>query len=246
MLAICPFRLYNLNMSQPLQLFRLQQVDTKLDQARARLKDIETALQNDDALKNAQQLAEDAGKALHKAKTELIRAETEVNGQEQKIEKNQKILYSGTIKNPKELEDLQNEAAALKRYLAVLEDRQLEKMITAEEADSKNSSALSNLSKTEEKTAQRNTDLVVEQKQLLESVAKLESDRLLLITAVSEDNQAIYNRLRGSSNGLAVAEVDEKTCSACGATLTASQAQDARSPTSITFCDSCGRILYSS
>lgn len=233
-------------MSQPLQLFRLQQVDSKLDQARARIQEIEIALQQNAALIKAQQLAEKAEEILGKARMDLKRAEQDVIGQEEKIEKNQKKLYSGSISNPKELEDLHNEAGALKRYLAILEDRQLEKMIAVEEANSNNTSALEHLSKMQEQVAQKNIKLVSEQKTLLELLDKMENDRILLISAVSSENQQIYHRLRESGNGLAVAEVQDKTCSACGATLTAAQAQAARSPSSITHCDSCGRILYSS
>ena len=47
----------------------------------------------------------------------------------------EKRLYSGTVTNTKELQDLQDEGVALKRRIVALEDRQLEAMIAQEDAE---------------------------------------------------------------------------------------------------------------
>lgn len=231
-------------MSQPIQLYNLQQIDTKLDKTHARLKEIEIALSEDAVLINAQQEATTAEGNYQTAQKELKRAEDEVQSQQQKIKNNQKTLYSGRVKNPKELEDLQNEAEALKRYLSVLEDRQLEKMIAFEEADAAYKASQTNLAEVEEQVAQQNIDLTKEQKELLEFINKLESKREQAVAGIESEEMATYTQLREARHGIAVTEVKDKTCNACGAALTASQAQAARSPSKITRCESCGRILY--
>ncbi|NIM05125.1 MAG: hypothetical protein GTN65_05800, partial [Armatimonadetes bacterium] len=72
------------------------------------------------------------------------RAKHEVEDQRLKIQKTDEALYGGSVANPKELEDLQMESEALKRYLETLEDRYLEAMLEQDEADeSVNKSAAS-------------------------------------------------------------------------------------------------------
>lgn len=231
-------------MSQPIQLYNLQQIDTKLDKTRTRMKEIEIALNEDTALINAQKEATKAESNYQTAQKELKHAEDEVQSQQQKIKNNQKTLYSGRVKNPKELEDLQNEAEALKRYLSVLEDRQLEKMIAFEEAEAAHKASQTNLTEVEEQVAQQNIDLTNEQKELLEYVSKLESKREQAVVGIESKEMATYTQLREARHGIAVTEVKDNTCNACGAALSASLAQVARSPSKITRCESCGRIFY--
>ena len=180
-------------MSQPVQLYNLQQIDTKLDKTRARLKEIEIALNEDAVIRNAQQEATTVEGNYQTAQKELKRAEDEVQSQHQKIKNNQKTLYGGSVKNPKELEDLQNEAEALKRYLSVLEDRQLEKMIAFEEAEAAYNASQTNLAEVEEQVAQqkripaRSVILVFQGKQLdesesLKSAGIEDLDKLYMIT----------------------------------------------------------------
>lgn len=232
-------------MSQPLHLYRLQQTDSKLDQTHARLKEIEVALSNDAALQKANKQADDAKKTYQSAQIALKQAEQDVGTQEQKIDSNQKRTYSGTVTNPKELEDLQMEAEALKRHLATLEDAQLESMVAFEETEVANQSAEENLEKVKFEVAKNNKDLSTEQKKLMNTVDELKEERKTNVGNLDDGDLASYEKLREKRRGVAVSLVKDKTCSACGATLTASQAQAARSPSQITNCDNCGRILYS-
>jgi len=231
-------------MSQPLQLFNLQKIDTTLDNIRARLKEIENKLNDDSLLIKIQEEVDLTEGNFLTAKKALKQAEDEVEAQQLKIDNNQKILYSGSVTNPKELEDLQNEAEALARHLAVLEDRQLEKMVACEEVDALHQASQKKLEQTKDQIAEENSDLTTEKKTLLEQVDKLESDREQSVGMIDFDNLSTYSTLRETHRGVAVAEMKDKTCTACGATLSASLAQTASSPNKISFCESCGRILY--
>lgn len=232
-------------MSEPFQLYRLQQTDSALDRVRVRLKEIEEALSDDAAVQKVTKQAEQAKQAYQSAQIALKQAEQDAQAQEEKIDKNQKRTYSGTVTNPKELEDLQLEAAALKRHLATLEDNQLEAMVAFEEVETAHQDADDNLVKVKDQAAQQSQDLHAEQEELLAQVVDLEGERNIHVGNLNNDAIATYNKLRDTRRGVAVALVKDKNCSACGATLTAAQAQAARSPSQITKCDSCRRILYS-
>jgi uncharacterized protein len=231
-------------MSQPFKLFRLQQVDSLIDQARARVNEIDRIISEDSRLKIAQSRAAQTEEALAQVRKSLRRAEEEVKAQQIKIEQTESTLYGGKVRNPKELQDLQNESAALKRYLNVLEDRQLEEMMLAEEAEEKHEVALRELAEVRETVHGQHTVLITEQQSLTKDLGRMESERQATVSTIEAEDLNLYNLLRKQRKGVAVSKVSENACSACGSTLTPSTVQSAHSPSQITRCTFCGRILY--
>jgi hypothetical protein len=231
-------------MSQPFKLFRLQQLDTHLDQAQARLTQIDVALSDDRELQLARSQVQKADDLVESARKALHRAEEDVRAQRVKIEQTEATLYGGKVRNPKELQDLQNEAAALKRYLAVLEDRQLEHMISSEDAEKSRSLASDKLDGVQNRNEQANSELAREQTSLTDEVGHLQAERQAEISSIPAEDLALYQNLRQQRRGVAVARVTDKTCAACGSTLSTALLHASRSPNQLTRCDTCGRILY--
>jgi len=54
----------------------------------------------------------------------------------------------------------------------------------------------------------------------------------------------MYENLKGKKKGVAVSEIVDLVCSACGAEVTPAEWQAARTSTTFVYCSSCGRILY--
>lgn len=223
----------------------LQQLDTQLDNSYARLEEIEKTLKDNSLLQQAKARAEKAEQQFHEAQIALKRAEQDVETQQTKIANNEKALYSGTVTNPKELEDLQMESGALKRHLATLEDIQLEKMVAFDEAEENHKQSGENLENTQEQVATENAELTIEQTSLQTKVEQLTAEKASLVAPIDDESMAAYQKLRETKAGVAVTEVVDGSCAACGANLTAAHAQAARSPSKITTCESCRRILYS-
>lgn len=232
-------------MSQPFKLYRLQQIDSQLDRARARLQQIEVALSEDAALRQAEDMMEKAAAALEAERKTLRRAEQDVQEQRLKIEQTEATLYSGKVRNPKELQDMQSEAAALKRFRSTLEDRQLESMIAVEEAEASHQTAVAAFENARTESTQMNRLLLEEQSGLNGEVSRLEGERVAAASSISPEDIRLYDQLRAQRRGIAVAKVADRACSACGSTLNAALLQAARSPSQIARCDTCGRILYS-
>jgi predicted nucleic acid-binding Zn-ribbon protein len=231
-------------MSRSFSLFRLQQIDSQIDRNRARLHEIEVALGENEALIQAQESVRKAAESLENERKSLRQAEENVRAQRVKIEQTESTLYGGKVRNPKELQDMQNEVAALKRYMGVLEDRQLEAMISVEDAEVAYASAASGLEEVTSQLAEKNSSLVSEREVLIKEVGRMESERSASSSSISPEDLAIYEKLRSQRRGVAVAKVTDQTCSACGSTLNASLLHAARSPSQIARCDVCGRILY--
>ena len=231
-------------MSQTFKLYRLQQIDSQLDRIRARVRQIEAALNEDQAIKEAQKILNQATQLLEAQHKSLRYAEEKVREQRVKIEQTEATLYSGKVRNPKELQDLQNETAALKRYRSTLEDRQLEAMIAVEDAEAQQQESNQALEKVQDQFKKKSGELTQEQATLNAELGRLETEREAAARSIEAADLTLYNQLRQQRRGIAVAKVSDNACSACGSTLSSSLLHQARSPSQIVRCDTCGRILY--
>jgi predicted nucleic acid-binding Zn-ribbon protein len=231
-------------MSASLGLYRLQLLDSRMDEVRARLEEIRQTLENDAEVLRAKKRVTETGSELKLAQHALTVTEAEVDKQKVKIEQSESNLYSGNVKNPKELQDLQNEIAALKRHLITLEDRQLEAMLEVETMEQANQAALDELEQFKSRFAAQNRTLTGEQTDLTKEFERLETERQAALSPLDTDLLATYEQLRQQKRGLAIASVSDGACAACGTTLTPAQMQSARSTAKAYHCPTCGRILY--
>jgi predicted nucleic acid-binding Zn-ribbon protein len=233
-------------MSQTLSLYRLQQVDSQIDRAHNRLQIIQKALKDDAELRLANERLDSTNTLHETADRALQQAESDTQLQHIKIEQTESSLYSGKGHSPKELLDLQNDVAALKRHLITLEDIQLEAMLDAEKSMGAHQAARADMLALQNRSADQNRSLHVEQIALQKELEKLLSERAAAAGPIPPDALNIYDQLRQQRRGMAVAVISENSCSACGSGLSAAQMQSSRASGQMAFCPSCGRILYGS
>ena len=231
-------------MSLSKTLFQLQQYDSGIDHAIKRIQAIAVILSDTKELDSALKQQEELKSFLDEKQKVLKSAEHNVEIQNQKIVQNQKKLYSGAITNPKDLEDLQLESISLRKYLSVLEERQLEAMLDSDQAQ-ENYDQISTL--VEEISHKKQTEseiLSAENTNLESTISSLQSDREALLTSSEILGLPIYENLRKSSGGIAVTLMKNSSCSACGSNIPSAIEQEARSPTKLSFCPACKRILH--
>lgn len=243
-LAIPANRLYNFSMSQSLNLYRLQQIDTQLDQSTQRLQVIHSLLADTTALQAVESRRNTSVAALQHEHKLLQQAENRVQDQKIKIEQTDAALYGGKVRNPKELQDLQNESAALRRYLDTLEDRQLEIMLKVEDLEGEAAGIQQEYDQFLAKTEEEHAQLRGEANRLEQIRQRLLIERQAAENAISNTDLAIYQQLREFRSGVAVVKIADRTCGACGASLTPALVQAANAPNQLARCASCGRILY--
>ena len=231
-------------MSQSFKLFRLQQIDSELAKGRARLDEIQLALA-DNTREEISQGQLDIVKNEHALANKNLRiAEQNVQAQRLKIEQSEATLYSGKVVNPKELQDLQMEVESFKKFLLILEDRQLEAMLEFDEREEKLQQFSKEHNSLADNIADEKNQLSEEKKVLEDANRRHESERQAAISNIDKKDLSLYETLHKNKNGVAVASVIEKTCAACGSTLTAASFSAAHNPKVITHCHTCGRILY--
>jgi len=231
-------------MSASLGVYRLQQVDSQIARAQAQLDAILKTLENDAELREALSRVEAAKKDHHQAHHELKAAEMNVLNQQIKIQQAEASLYGGSIQNPKELQDLQNDITSLKKYLVTLEERELEAMAKVETVDAVLQKANKDLESLQSRLGDQHKKLLGEQTALLKDLERLSEEREAAIAPIESRLLETYENLRRQKRGIAVAEINDNSCAACGSTLTAAMQQSARSSSLITHCPTCGRILY--
>lgn len=236
--------IYNHTMSAALGLYRLQQIDSQMDQARARLEAIQQTLENDVELRGATEDASAAESAHEEAERLQRQAEVEVQSQRIKIEQAESSLYGGNVHNPKELQDLQQDVTSLKKHLGTLEDRLLESMLATETAALHLVEAQAVLSKVESSLGDQTRDLSSERVSLSHNLERLGAERKAATSPIEVKLLENYESLRRERRGIAVTIVSDGACAACGTTLTPGQQQTARSSRELSRCPTCGRILF--
>jgi uncharacterized protein len=233
-------------MTQSFGLYRLQQTDNQIDRIHSRLQSIQDILDDSTDLRNANMLAEKSRTDLHHAESNLRIAEAETQDQRIKSEQINSSLYDGKVRSSKELIDLQNDLASLKRQLTKLEDNQLSAMLALEESQSANKTAQEELRCLQDRSLAQQKTLNDEKDQLQLELERLFSERSAISGSIPTDAIHVYDRLRQQKRGIAVTTINDNSCSSCGAGLTAAQIQSIRVTGRLSFCPSCGRILYAS
>jgi len=174
----------------------------------------------------------------------LASAEVVVGDHSLKIDQNQKKLYSGSVTNPKELEDLQLESVSLKKYLSVLEERQLVAILELDEAQNDFNKASSEVAAIKEKMESEHGKLISEKNDLEHSITEANTQKDAFLSSNDIPDLHTYQSLLKSSGGIAVTLMVSSSCSSCGANIPSAIAQEARSPAKLAFCPTCRRILH--
>ncbi len=225
------------------ELYRLQVIDLDIARHRARLKEIEALMADDAELTLARDGLAAAENALKPWKTRARDLDLEIRSLAQKIETTDKHLYSGKVRNPKEMQDMQEEIASLKRRHSQLEDELLEAMLQNDEKQALVLAAQQTMSRLEAARTESMGTLRAEKERLEQALTTLEAQRKRSASGINREDLAIYDSLRAKRHGHAVALLQGDTCMGCRVEQTSNVVHHARQEKDLVFCESCGRIL---
>ena len=231
-------------MSTVRQLYQLQLVDGEWDERGGRLADVEASLGETDDLIRAREAVVETEGLLAQQQTDLRTLELELAGVEAKLKANQERLYSGRVRNPKELSGLQEEAAALRRRCSELEDAQLELMIAIEEDEAELAERQARMRQIEETWRDEQAGLQSEKERLELRLLELEEQREGMRAQISPADLALYDDLRDRGGGTGVALLRRGVCQICGVDVPTGVARSVERGEGIYFCPICNRLLY--
>jgi predicted nucleic acid-binding Zn-ribbon protein len=224
------------------QLYQLQEVDLELESNEQALNQIAGQLGESQAVNRAQSKLKLEHQHLEELKREQHSAEWEIDDLITKLATAEKKLYGGTIKNPKELTNLQHEIDGLKTKRDRLEDKALELMDKVELTEASVASLSSRLKRLESEWQRQQQQLSSRLEQLKTILSDLEHKRQLLLAQTDTQAVEFYHQLK-KQKGTAVAKVEQGICHGCRISLPITELQQARCG-NLVQCSSCGRILF--
>jgi predicted nucleic acid-binding Zn-ribbon protein len=232
-------------MSRIQPLFALQQVDSAIDAHNASVANINATLADTTPIDNARQALSTAEEDLRKARSSQRELEYESEATEKHAQDLEKKLYGGQIKGAKEMSSAQTEIQTFRQKRKELDDQGVEAMVATEEAEALLKTAKEKLAATEAEWERGTEALRQERERLLGELVTLNAEREKAAKKVLSGDITIYEKLRTQKQGVAVAEVMMgKLCGKCRVDFALAKQRELKSPMSMVFCPSCGRILY--
>ena len=229
-------------MSVAKQLYQLQEIDLEIEsneqalaQFASQLGESQVVIRTQAKLKSEQQQLEELGRQQHSAEWEIEDLVNKLTPVEEK-------LYSGRIKDTKELTNLQHEVDGLRIRRSHLEDKALEIMDRVELAAASVATLSNKLKTLEIDWHSQQQQLSTNMEQIKTLLSDLKHKRQLLSANIDPQAIEFYQELKKQKRQ-AVAKVEQGICCGCRISLPTTELQRARSD-SMVQCSSCGRILF--
>jgi predicted nucleic acid-binding Zn-ribbon protein len=230
-------------MTSAADLFALQEIDLRHDTRRALIADIETRLVETEELINAREGVTAAEAALDDLKRRQRDLDAQLQDLDAKVQPLEKKLYDGSVRNPKELTDLQHEVESFKKRRSALDDEGLSLLESVEAATRGLESARENLRQTEAGWRADQARLIEDKSRAEQESADLEQERELRTRSMERSALGLYEKLRQNKQGRAVAKLERGTCAGCRVGLPTQVAQRVRTGAELIQCPRCERIL---
>jgi predicted nucleic acid-binding Zn-ribbon protein len=230
-------------MTQAEALYHLQEIDLSIAQAQKRLTEIAAALADNQIIIEVQRQVDSAQQTLTPLQTKARNLELEIQTNSDKIRSTDQQLYSGKVRNPKELQDMQQEIESLKNRNSELEDVLLETMMKVENAEAELTQKQSALQTVTSSIKSDHQHLLDEQKKLQSDVKSLQQKREGALPPITPDSLKTYNALRPRKNNQPIALLINGSCSVCRVEQDMAVIAEVRKGQKLTPCSSCGRIL---
>ena len=228
-------------------LLEVQDHDTRLDQIRHR---IESLPERAEVTAGARRLGEldDAIEARSATRAEIVRdqrrLEDEIESIGEKRKQVEATLYSGSVSNARELQDLQEESEALGRRITHLEDRDLELMEKLEPVDAELEVLNRTRTAEQERLDAAGVRLTTAEAELQVELDRVSAERDEVVQKVPAELLSQYEKLRSGLGGIGVARLVGSQCGGCHLTLSAMEvARIRKNRDEITNCEECGRLL---
>ena len=228
-------------------LLDLQNVDVRLLGLRGRLAAFPTRTAGIEAkLAAAQSKVNTAREALTTSLKDRKKFELDVEQWRERARKYRDQSYE--VKTNEAFKALQHEIAHAEKEMASAEDRLLERMVSGEDFDRQVKAAEIELKQAEAVVSAERATLAAEKAEVERELAAAEAERAEVVVHIPEAMLSEYERIARRHHGIALAEVRNESCRACGVRVRPHVYQALRRAEDghIFTCETCNRILYAS
>jgi predicted nucleic acid-binding Zn-ribbon protein len=230
--------------SQVTSLRTLQELDDEVARLRSALDDVERRLQGGESLDRARAAFESVDAELNAARREQRRLDGEIGVLNARIQPEEKRLYDGSVRNPKELGNIQHELELLKDQRSKLEDQLFEVLSRIESLEADHAAATSDLSRAQAAWEAEKRSLQGQAATLVAALTRAEARREAQKLTVPPVALHLYEDVRRRKGGLAVAHIQGSMCTGCRVTIPEAIRRRAFQPDQLAQCPNCERILY--
>ncbi len=227
-------------------LFSLQDIDLEMDGHRAELEAAHAALADTEARDAAEANLAEAEVLMESLRKAQKDAEFVVEESKAQVEPLEAKLYDGSIKSPKELQELDHQVTTLKSMLAEREAELLDRLTALESQAAMVEAARADLDAARQEFAARSERLTGEIAVHQERLSALEGKRAEAAKLVDPAVLRLYDQLRPRvGGGRALARVERGMCMGCRISLPVNVVSRSRSGATVQ-CTSCQRIIFAS
>lgn len=231
-----------------LKLLDVQALDSQLDSLRAQITSMPETAELARLAARRDELAvlvRNLGVDVDDLTAEQRKADRDVESVRMRRERDQSLIDSGGVSNPKDLERMLHELESLKRRISNLEDVEIEVMERLEAAQTARSQAEAEaatvaieFAEVEAKRDQRSAAIKAEG-------AEVTRERAQTVAGMPADLMDLYTKLRAQKGGVGAAALRQRQCTGCRLTLDASILGSIRAAATdeVLRCEECGRIL---
>ncbi|MGH7936732.1 MAG: zinc ribbon domain-containing protein [Chthoniobacterales bacterium] len=227
------------------KLIELQHLDMQLNEVRTRLATFPKKLAEVEARVTAAKAEVAQNKAAQlTAVKERSKYELDVQQHTDRVRKYRD--QTSQVKTNEAYKALQHEVQMAEDEIAKAEDRLLEQMVAGEEYD-RRIKAAEKLLKEVEEVARVQRKIIEDDKGVSEKrLVELTAERTAILADIPENLLDHYDRISKKHNGIALAEVRDEKCSACGMRLRPHVHQEMQRGDSdeLFHCETCTRIIY--
>lgn len=222
---------------------RLQSIDTKLKRLEG-----DKLYRGYDVQKKLSQIQQKKAE-LAKLGEEIKTFQKDVNIKELELksieaEINKLRLQMNQVKTNKEYSALKTEIGGKEADKSVLEDEILSMMTKYEEMQKRHKSFEKEIGNEESQLKELQKHVEADLKTLETEINELRKKRDTYASTLEQDTLQQYNRLVSHKDAVAVVNVVNQVCQGCFMSITAQTLNQLMSGKDLTFCHSCGRILY--
>lgn len=226
-------------------LLDLQSVDGRLREIRARLAAFPKKIAESDARIAAAKADLETSKASQLA-TIKDRKKYELDVEQWKERVRKYKDQTSQVRTNEAYKALLQEVQLAEDEIAKAEDRLLEQMVAGEEFDRRVKASEKTLKEVEDVARAAHTKIEADKASAEKELAALEAERSRVAADVPENLLDHYDRIVKKHRGVALAEVVEEKCGACGMRVRPHVFQEMRRTGSeeMFHCETCTRILY--
>jgi len=230
------------------QLLDIQGKDTEvaqLEYKRATLPAIEVKKELQSNFERARDQHIASEMILSDLQREALKAEGDVEVVRQRVAKDEEMLNSGVINDPKQLSNLQHELESLAKRQLDLEDVELEVMERVEGAKAAVQLLAQQKLDFSTQLESVSNELDSELAALAVDLADVQVERENLAAAIPAEFLALYERIRKGHQGMGAAKLHRGQCEGCRLTIPPQElnAIKAASPDAVIQCEECRCIL---